>query len=187
MRIGKRTHDSPLFILPGKLLNRDVSAACEIPRARITTTESAFMDTNMMTQWIERFANEVPTPIQRPVVLLLNGASSHMDEAIDMRAKQLGVRLVQIPANASHLFQPLDVAVFRGLKSVLRQEINRFMLNTGKSGLTKKDEVSLASKAWVSGVVDKPDNIRSGFREAGIFPLSRPAMSRRLAKFTSNG
>ncbi|DBA00780.1 TPA: hypothetical protein N0F65_004685 [Lagenidium giganteum] len=177
----------PLFILPGKRINRDVLDACAVPRARVTTTDTAFTNADLIIRWIAYFAAEVPTPLRRPLVLFLDGASSHMDACIDAQAVACGVQLVQIPANASHLFQPLDVSVFRGFKSALKHQICKFMLSTGKCSINKKEAVTLASVAWQNGVVAKPGNIAAGFKEAGIFPLSRPAMGQRLGKFSANG
>lgn len=61
------------------------------------------------------------------------------------------------------------------------------MLATGKTSLTKKEAVHLASIAWHMGIDEKPENIAADFEEAGIWPLSLPMMTRRLKTFKENG
>ncbi|DBA02353.1 TPA: LOW QUALITY PROTEIN: hypothetical protein N0F65_007172 [Lagenidium giganteum] len=66
----------PVFILPGKRINRDVLDACAVPRARVTTTDTAFTNADLIISWIAFFAAEVPTPLRRPLVLFLDGATA---------------------------------------------------------------------------------------------------------------
>nr|CCA27978.1 PREDICTED: similar to conserved hypothetical protein [Albugo laibachii Nc14] len=160
----------PAFIVPGKRLNRDLE----------------FMTTYIMIEYIAAFALAVPLPIKRPLILVLDEASSHMDTSIDAAAAAYGVRLAQLPANASHNYQPLDVAVFRAVKIILKEQMYSSMIATGKTAMTKKDAVQLASTAWRMGIEEKPEKIAAGFEEAGILPLSLPMMLRRLKNFKEN-
>nr|CCA27013.1 PREDICTED: similar to conserved hypothetical protein [Albugo laibachii Nc14] len=176
----------PAFIVLGKRLNRDVLDACTISGATITTSEAGFMTTCIMRESIAAFALAVPLPIKRLLILVLDGASSHMDASIDAAAATYGVRLVQLPPNASHLYQPLDVAVFRAVKTILKERMYSFMIATGKTAMTKKEAVQLASTAWRMGIEEKPENIAAGFKEAGIWPLSLAMMLRRLKNFKEN-
>lgn len=117
----------------------------------------------------------------------MDGASSHMDASIDKVAESVRVQIVQLPPNSSHLYQPLDVAVFKGVKAALKSQINQRLVSTGQTAISKKDAVQIASSAWRSGAHERPENIVSGFREAGIWPLSLPAMNKRLETFKRNG
>lgn len=94
----------PLFVVPGKRLNRDVLDASSIPGARITTAAASFMTSTTMQEWIRLFAADVPTPLKSPLVLVMDGAPSHMDAWIDNVANQVGVSIVQLPPNASHIY-----------------------------------------------------------------------------------
>nr|CCA20743.1 AlNc14C102G6087 [Albugo laibachii Nc14] len=127
------------------------------------------------------------SPFKRPLILVLDEASSHMDALIDAVTVTCGVGMVQIPPNASHFYQPLDLAVFRVEKTILEVQKYGFMLGTGKTALTKKEALQLASIAWRMSIEGKPENIAAGFEEAGIWPLSLPMMLRRLKKFKENG
>nr|CCA22862.1 AlNc14C171G7996 [Albugo laibachii Nc14] len=149
-------------------LNRDVLDACNIPGATITTSEAGFMTTRIMREYIAAFALAVPLPIKRPLILVLDGASSHMDASIDAAATTYGVRLVQLPPNASHLYQPLDVAVFRAAKTILQEKMYSFMITTGKTAMTKKEAVQLASTAWRMRIEEKPETSQLASRRPGF-------------------
>nr|CCA23036.1 PREDICTED: similar to conserved hypothetical protein [Albugo laibachii Nc14] len=176
----------PAFIVPGKRLKGDVLDACNIFGTTTTTSEAGFMTTDIMREYIAAFALAVPLPIKRPLILVLDGASSHMDASIDSEASTYGVRLVQLPPNASHFYQPLDVAAFRAVKTILKEQMYSFMIATGKAAMIKKEAVQLASTAWRMGIEEKLENIAADFEEAEIWPLSLPMMLRRLKTFKEN-
>lgn len=117
--------------------------------------------------WIVHFAEFVPTPIKRPVILILDGASSHTSDTIDEIAHKHGVILIQIPPNTSHLFQPLDVSVFKSVKTHLDNDLYEYLSTRGKTIITKADAISLASGAWVKGTGEGTSNLQQGFRASG--------------------
>ena len=60
------------------------------------------------------------------------------------------------------------------------------MIATGKTSMTKKEAVQLASTVWRMVIEEKPENIAAGFEEAEIWPLSLTMMLRRLKNFNEN-
>ncbi|DAZ93711.1 TPA: LOW QUALITY PROTEIN: hypothetical protein N0F65_010206 [Lagenidium giganteum] len=134
----------PLFIVPGKRLSRDVLDGCKVPGAIITTAEASFMTTEVMVAWCPDFKQAAPN---------VDGVSSHMDVEIDQVAAEVGVRLVQLPANASHLLQPMDLAVFKGFKGTLKYEIFKHMTATAKDLVVKEESCStcISRLAYQSG------------------------------------
>ncbi|GMG15328.1 unnamed protein product [Phytophthora fragariaefolia] len=110
----------PVFIVPGNTARLHVLDTCGVPGAAITTTESSFMNTTLFETWIQVFANSVPSPIRRPLVFVMDGCSSHYSLPIVQAAHNMQVCLVCLPANATHRFQPLDVAVFDSFKAQIR-------------------------------------------------------------------
>ena len=57
------------------------------------------------------------------------------------------------------------------------------MLENDITTISKKDAMTIGSKAWREGILDKTTNIASGFRAAGLWPLSFPTMQRQLKLF----
>ena len=47
----------------------------------------------------------------------------------------------------------------------------------------EKYSMTIGSKYWIEGILDKTTNIASGFRAAGLWPLYFPAMQRQLKFF----
>ncbi|GMG17405.1 unnamed protein product [Phytophthora fragariaefolia] len=132
-----------VFIVPGKTVRLDVLNTCSVPGAAITTTESDFMNSTLFETWIQVFANSVPSPIRQLLVLAMDGCSSHYSLPIVQAANNMQVRLVCLPANATHLFQPLDVAVFGSFKAKMRALLNSFAADGGAVSLSKSMALQL--------------------------------------------
>ena len=73
------------------------------------------MTSYIMIEYSAAFALAIPLPIKRCLILVFDEASSLMDALIDAAVAAFSVRLVQLLPNTSHLYQPLDVAVFRSV------------------------------------------------------------------------
>ena len=71
--------------------------------------------------------------------------------------------------HSSHLYQPLDVGVFRSLKHHLSSEQNH-LLRAGVSRLEKAEWMECFQKAHPKALTIS--NIQSGWRASGIHPLS---------------
>ena len=177
----------PLFIVPGQRLSRCTMDACMVPEACITTAPKGFMNSSIFIMWLEHFERQVPGSVRRPLVLVYDGYGSHYNNEIVNKAIELRVILVLLPANATHLIQPLDIAVFKPFKSVLKKNIETFMIRTGQTSIGKKDAIEINSTAWIDGIVRKEQNVVNGFRGSGIWPVSFPTMQHRLALFRSGG
>ena len=102
----------PTFILPDSRVKRDVLNNCAVEGATITTTESGFINEKIFLQWIQAFSRFIPGTVKRPIVLTFDGFSSHVSSNVVTTALELQILLVCLPPNATHLLQPLDIAVF---------------------------------------------------------------------------
>lgn len=49
-------------------------------------------------------------------LIIYDGHSTHIQLNILEKAKELGVEIIKLPSHASHLLQPLDLAVFKSMK-----------------------------------------------------------------------
>jgi DDE superfamily endonuclease len=108
-------------------------------------------------------------------------------KVIVARAVQLKIILVLLPSNATHILQPLNVAVFNPFKTTLKRHLESFMIENATTTFSKKDMVQVASSAWLQGVMEKEQNIIHGFKTTGRWPLSFPHMQQRLCLFKSGG
>lgn len=91
------------------------------------------------------------------------------------------IQFVLLPANATHLCQPLDVAYFRPLKMAWK----RILLDWKKrhrGSITKEYFPQLLHKVLVSLKDTEKSNIIAGFRACGIVPLDRQQVLKRLPR-----
>jgi hypothetical protein len=88
-----------------------------------------------------------------------------------LKAREHGLDLLTLPSHTSHALQPLDISVFKPFKTAFR--VYRDMWVTKYKGMhTKKDTLA----EWISKSLHAAltsQNIRSGFRAAGIYPFDR--------------
>ncbi|KAJ8019287.1 hypothetical protein HOLleu_42202 [Holothuria leucospilota] len=81
-----------------------------------------------------------------------------------------------VDGHASHVIQPLDVSVFKSLKSRWSREVRNYQITHPGENVTKQSFASVFAKAWKSSAL--AENARSGFRKCGIFPLDPGAIDK---------
>ncbi|KAG2771170.1 hypothetical protein PC116_g22793 [Phytophthora cactorum] len=69
----------PVFILPGKTVKLDILKGCQVPGATVTATPSGFLSMELFKSWLNffSFSDSVPTTVKRPLILVMDGCSSH--------------------------------------------------------------------------------------------------------------
>jgi len=177
----------PAFITEGVCVNRYLLDSCCVEGSKVTVSAKGFMTASIFLVWLDHFSNSIPDTVKRPIVLVYDGYGSHFNEKIVSKAVQLKIILVLLPSNATHILQPLDVAVFKPFKTILKRHFEGFMIENATTTFSKKDMIQVASSAWLQGVVEREQNIIQGFETTGIWPLSFPNMLRRLCLFKSGG
>ncbi|KAF0699698.1 Aste57867_9747 [Aphanomyces stellatus] len=126
-------------------------------------------------------SNLTSTP--RPILLILDGCSSHYSNYIYDEAQRLKIHLLFLPSNSTHLFQPLDVTVFRPFKQAIRREVMEEMWSDTTS-VDKKNAISIACRVWEA--MTKRSAIINCFECTGLFPPSVEKMIYRLSIFKSS-
>jgi len=85
------------------------------------------------------------------------------------------------------MIQPLDVAVFRPFKTVLKEKMETYMIEKCLTSFSKKDSITIALNSWVNATVKSKSNIKSGFEASGIWPMSFLAMLQRWRLYHHGG
>ena len=70
---------------------------------------------------------------------------------------------------------------------MFKKRVSDFMLENAISTITKKYAMTIGSKAWIEGILDKTENISSGFILEGLWPFYFTSMQRRLKFFKGGG
>ena len=140
------------------------------------------------TQWFQdsflpetAHLRKMGTPEEKWIVLRVDGFTSHVQpEFIEMAAENLVHVLLSTP-HATHLQAPLDVSCNGPMKSAFAdaKDLYRKKPGTkyGAEGLLRCLALRLPEKenknAWDVGF--SPQNVRAGFKKAGIIPLNKDA------------
>lgn len=139
------------------------------------TSESGWMESTMFVSWLRHFIKFVE-PLRvacangkpEPVVLLLDGHSTHVTLEAIMLAERSGVRLVKLPAHTTHILQPLDLAVFGPWHRHWGKARHAFRVCRPRTVISKEVFAALFRKPWDAAL--SAANIKNGFKAAGIVP-----------------
>ncbi len=82
--------------------------------------------------------------------------------------RENGIHIIALYPHATHLLQPMDVSVFKQLKSLWKTTVLDYRFESGEIIVSKKQFPILLKVA-----LDKITNtsIQKGFRKCGLFPL----------------
>ena len=145
----------------------------EVPGTLYGLSKKGWINRELFLKWFQRhFLTHAPPA--RPLLLLLDGHSSHYAPDLVRLAAQAGVILFVLPPNTTHFVQPLDKTVFGPLKVYWWQECQNFMARNPGTVITRGDFNEIFSRAWFRGLTSA--NVLSAFKATGIHPLDRYAV-----------
>ena len=112
--------------------------------------------------------------IKLPVALFVDGHSSHLTYTLSQFCSQNGIHLIALHPNATHVIQPMDVAVFRPLKEHWRKAVHSFKINN-LGGKIKRENFAPLMDSVLKQL--KTESIVNGFRCCGIYPFDKNAVN----------
>jgi hypothetical protein len=134
----------------------------------IKPTPNGWTDNETGLDWIRHFDKHTKQRAKGVYrMLILDGHESHVSAEFEQYCKEHNIIPISMPPHSSHLLQPLDVGLFSPLKRAYGDEINLF-IRASINHITKS-EFFVAFKAAHDKIFTK-ENIKSGFRGAGISP-----------------
>ncbi|XP_052818209.1 uncharacterized protein LOC128244234 [Mya arenaria] len=117
---------------------------------------------------------------ERPIVLLFDSVSSHIDPDIFLSAKAKGIELYRIVPNATHLMQPLDKGVFGPMKTKWHGVCRKYTReNPGKS-IGKENFAQKLTEAYLQFY--KPLTVINAFKASGIYPVDSTVITSDMLK-----
>jgi len=159
----------PFVIFDRKTLNPELTLG-EVPGTLYGLSENGWITSDLFYHWFNSHFLAY-APKSRPLLLLMDGHSTHYcPEAIRIAAKEK-VILYTLPPNTTHLLQPLDKGCFGPLKVSWTKVCHDFYTNHTGRVITRYDFSTLFAKAWFQSMT--APNIIAGFRTCGVCPFSR--------------
>jgi hypothetical protein len=160
-----------LVIFKGKHLQSTWFPAQNAPDWLYTTSENGWTSNSIGYEWLRRiFIPNTSPSTGGHRLLLLDGHGSHIPIDFMWLCKINKIHLLYLPAHASHLLQPLDLAPFSVLKSRYRNEIRALSALDDAAPVKKERFVVSYNKARDEGLSERV--IRAGWRAAGLCPYN---------------
>ena len=145
----------------------------EVPGTRYGVSSRGWIDKELFHGWlVEHFLKHCVA--SRPVLLLLDGHSSHFEPQTIRFAKENGIIIICLPPHTTHELQPLDCSLFGPLKLAWSEVCHSFFMQHPGQVVSKMNFNQLFHSAWLKAVT--PQNISAGFRKAGIWPFNPAAV-----------
>jgi hypothetical protein len=170
---GKRT--PPFLIFAGKVLISNWFH--DLPRDWvIQVSPTGWTNNDLALAWLNHFDSHAkPVGVYR--LLIVDGHESHCSVAFQDLCKEKNIITICMPPHSSHLLQPLDVACFSPLKRSYGDEISA--LARSRIHHINKQTFLPAFKAAFEKTFTA-ENVRAGFRGAGLVPYNPEAVLSKL-------
>ena len=162
----------PFVIFKRKMMNQELANG-EVPGTLYGVSENGWITQQLFKEWFHRhFLAFLPNI--RPVLLLMDGHSTHYCPETIRMAAACKVVLCILPPHTTHLTQPLDKDCFARLKMAWREVCQRFICQNPGKVVGVYEFSHLFSDAWLQSMTMK--NIVSGFKVTGVYPVDRYAI-----------
>lgn len=166
----------PLIIFQGKYLWTQWLYANENVKTAYAVSDKGWMETTIS----EKYVREVFVPAtkdERPLLLIFDGHSTHVDLSVIEYVASDGLTIVKLPAHSSHVLQPLDCSTMKPLKDKWEDVVIKWQrLNIGLK-LPKPEFARILTNIWNE---INPVIIQNGFRRTGAYPVDRNAIPKQL-------
>ena len=163
----------PPYIIFDRLTWNPKLADAEVPGSLYGMSKNGWINGELFHAWfVNHFLSYAPRI--RPLILLMDGHSSHYCPDTIRYAAEEGILLFVLPPNTTHLTQPLDKGCFSPLKVRWRQICHEFRCKNPGRVITRFDFNQLFSEVWYESMSVK--NITSSFKTTGVCPFNRHAL-----------
>ncbi|KAI5709120.1 hypothetical protein M8J76_010692 [Diaphorina citri] len=158
----------PLLIVPYErmplAMGRSIPGSWMIGKASSGwKTSEIFLDyiSNGFLPWLQK------KQIELPVTLFVDGHASHSSMALGKFCKEHGIYLISLSPNYADIVQPMDVAVFKTLRTTWKKALTRWKSEHGRT--FKRTDFAALIDSVIKDTVT-PDILQSGFEKCGIVP-----------------
>ena len=163
----------PFIIFAAKKVNH-LWCRNEVRGTHYAYSEKGWIDHDLFFFFLEKHFLEHAVA-RRPLLLLLDGHSTHSDLTSLKFAHDREITIFCLPPHTTHECQPLDCSLFKPLKDYWRQECHKFYHKNPGTVISQLNFNPAFRDAWLNATT--PVNVVSGFRKTGVYPFNRHAIS----------
>lgn len=142
-----------------------------VPGSKGVAARTGYMNVELFTdEYLSFFISNTRCSKEHPILLLLDNHSSHVSlKAVEV-CKSNGIHLLTLPPHCSHKLQPLDRCIYGPLKTYFSQAMDDWMRTHPGKAASIYEISQISALAFTKSMT--PENIMSGFRCTGIYPLN---------------
>ncbi|KAM5526920.1 transposase [Fusarium oxysporum f. sp. phaseoli] len=135
-------------------------------------SENGWTSNKLALVWLRKvfIPSTKPENENEPRLLILDGYRSHMTEEFLWECYNNNIYLLFLPAHASHVLEPLDVAVFGPLKRAYRRLLSDLACIADNSHIGKITFLYTYDKARKEATTKS--NALAGFKATGLWPVN---------------
>ncbi|XP_071635524.1 uncharacterized protein [Temnothorax longispinosus] len=166
----------PMFIFPRIKMDKNGRLMIGAPPESIgVACKNSWMNAETFLRWLQHFQQHVHSSAARPILLILDGHSSHKELNIIEYARNNHIHMLSTPPHTTHKLQPLDRVFFKPFKQAYGSASASWMRQNPGARLTEYDIAGLVNTAFTK--VARLDIAQNGFRCTGIQPFDRDIFS----------
>ena len=170
----------PMIIHPGTRLRYDPTQGAPAGTC-LGRTPTGWIDSGAFYEWVanhfEPFIHQ--NHIQLPVILFVDGHASHINLDTSEFCNVHGILLYCLPPHTTHILQPCDVSVFRGLKARWTTAVRDFQSHNIGDFVTKATFARVFNDAWK--LPSLQNSAINGFSKCGLYPFTKEFDRSKLA------
>ncbi|KAG6994317.1 Linalool dehydratase/isomerase [Fusarium oxysporum f. sp. conglutinans] len=155
---------------------------------QVTFSKNGWTSNSIALEWLEKvfLPQTAPADPADARLLIVDGHGSHATEEFMAKCYLNNVYLLFLPAHCSHVLQPLDLGCFSSLKAAYRTLVGEHTALTDSTRVGKQRFLDFYARAREIGF--RKENIRSGWRAAGLWPvnINKPLASRWVMVLTKS-
>lgn len=145
-------------------------------------SKSGWFDGNIFEDWFFKVAIQYFRGREGKKAVIGDNLAAHLSVKIIEECERRGIMFIFLPPNTTHACQPLDVAYFGPMKKIWRRVLRNWK-ESHTGCLPKSDFPALLKRCLTELEPRSVQNIISGFRACGIFPVDRMEVLKKLPGF----
>lgn len=157
----------PMIVFPYNRLPSDI--ALSVPKTwGIGLSSNGWTKAEVFYEYISNvfYKHLVNTKVQFPVILFIDGHSTHLTFEVSKLCRRLNIILNALYPNSTRIFQPADVSAFKPIKSLWKKRVLDWRRENPMVALTK-DKIALILERVLQHL--QANTIVKGFQGCGIY------------------
>ncbi|CAM1312261.1 Uncharacterised protein g5927 [Pycnogonum litorale] len=146
---------------------------------------SGWFDSSTFEEWFKLFLEHAKDKPGKKV-LIGDNLASHFSQQVIADCEENNIKFVSLVPNATHLLQPLDVAVFGPAKKMWRRILEDWRKESRVRGGIPKTVFPSLLKRLCNQVEEKKSNLVAGFKACGLVPQDEQQVLKRLPDENNN-